>query len=443
MQSKRLSLKWWPILGLIVLSTFLILATGKSVVFSHALLQVTLVPRSYLPFLLRDLPLPLPPADQASSIINVPAGFALRQYASVSGTPRLMTIGPDGYLYVALYGSGQIVRLPDRNKDGLSDGVEVVASGLTSPHNLEWQPGGTGWLYVAELGKIEKLADNDHDGSYETRMLVTTNIPGAGGHTTRTLHFGPDGKLYVSAGSSCNQCAESDPRRAAILRFNPDGSIPAENPFAGDPDSRKQAVWAWGLRNSVDFLWTPSGQLWADMNGLDGLGDDVPPEAVVIPIQSNHFYGWPYCYTPVLGLNVPTQAQVANPNFPPPSGSTCPGAGPILFTVPAHSAPKGMSLGPAQGFPSGYSDDVFVALHGSWNTTSASFRDCKVQLIQVLNGQVTGDATFANGWRASGKPCGDAATYGRPAGVVFNSAGEMFISDDAGNRIYRVIYVEP
>ena len=440
MQSKRSPLKWQPLLGLIVVCIGLILATGKSVVFSHGPQQVAADPLTYLPSVMRGLSLPLPPADQASSIISVPPGFAIRQFAHVPGTPRLMAIGPDGYLYVALLNFGQIVRLPDRNNDGLADGVEVVASGLNLPHNLEWQPGGTGWMYVAENGRIDKLADNNHDGIYETRVLVTNNIPGAGGHTSRTLHFGPDGKLYVSGGSSCNQCVESDPRRAAILRFNPDGSIPADNPFAGDPNPQKQAVWAWGLRNSVDFLWTPTGQLWADMNGLDGLGDDVPPEAAVIPIQSNHFYGWPYCYTPVLGLNVPTQAQVANPNFPPPSGSTCPGAGPALYTVPAHSAPLGMSWGPAKGFPAGYSGDLFVALHGSWNTTSSNFRDCKVELIHVSNSQITGSSTFANGWRAAGKPCGDAATYGRPVGIVFNSAGEMFISSDASDSIYRVIY---
>ena len=125
--------------------------------------------------------------------------------------------------------------------------------------------------------------------------------------------------MYVSAGSSCNVCAEEDPRRAAILRFNPDGSIPADNPFANDSDDRKHPVWAWGLRNSVDFLWTPSGKLWADHNGRDrlldaqGTSDTLPPEEIIIPVQANKSHGWPFCYTPGTGINTPTKAEVLDP----------------------------------------------------------------------------------------------------------------------------------
>ena len=90
-----------------------------------------------------------------------------------------------------------------------------------------------------------------------------------------------------------------------------------------------------------------------------------------------------------------------------------------------------------------YQDDLFVAFHGSWNTTLASARDCKVQRILIQNGQPTGSESFVNGFRAPGETCGGANTFGRPADVVVNSAGEMFISDDYANAIYRVIYVGP
>lgn len=379
----------------------------------------------------------LPPADESTARITLPAGFTIRIFAQGLNVPRLMATGPDGTVYVALRGSGQIARLPDRDRNGLADGVEIAADGLIEPHNLELH---NGWMYVAETGQVSRLADENKDGFYEKHVLVTSNIPGSGGHTSRTLHFGPDGKLYVSAGSSQNIIAESDPRRAAILRFNPDGSIPPDNPFANDSDPRRQAVWAYGLRNSVDFLWSADGVLWADHNGSDGLGDNIPPEEIIIPVQKGKSHGWPYCYTPTLGLNQPPQPEVADTRMTPPQGFTCDQVVPALLTIPAHSAPLGMTKATTAGFPKAFQDDIFVAVHGSWNTTSASFRDCKIERVIVENGKVTGSETFANGWRAPGKPCGDGATWGRPAGVIIGGDGALYVSDDKSGRVYRITY---
>lgn len=389
----------------------------------------------FLPFIGKGLP--LPPEDEAAQRLQVPPGFAVRIFAAnLPQRPRFMAFGPDGWLYVSLMSSGQIARLPDRNGDGRADATEIVASGLNPPHGLEWRDG---WLYVAEGDRIERLRDGDGNGSLETRQLVTDNIPAPAGHTSRTLHFGPDGKLYVSAGSSCNVCEESDPRRAAILRFNPDGSIPADNPFATDTDLRRP-LWAWGLRNSVDFLWTPGGELWADHNGSDGLGDDLPPEEIVIPVQRGAWHGWPYCYTP--GVGVVSGPEVQDTRMALPDGLTCEQAVAGRFTAPAHSAPLGMTLGEGTLFPPAYRQSLYVAYHGSWNTTAANIRDCKVERI-VLNeaGQPIAAEPFVTGFRAPGKPCGDAAAYGRPADVIFGPEGAMYISDDKGMRVYRVIPV--
>ncbi len=392
----------------------------------------------------------LPPEDEASARLTLPAGFAIRIFAdNLNGRPRFMAVSPQGDLYVSLYGSGQIALLPDRDKDGLADSTEIVASGLNGPHGLEWHDG---WLYVAEQGRVSRLRDGDNNNSLEIIETITENIPGSGGHSSRTLHFGPDGMLYVSAGSSCNICAESDPRRAAILRFNPDGSIPADNPFATDPDTRKQAVWAWGLRNSVDFLWTSSGQLWANHNGRDnlldaqGTSDTLPPEEIIIPVQGNKSHGWPYCYTDVLGFNSGGMPEVADnqTGLTIPDGFDCSLANvmPALFTDLAHSAPLGMTLGDAGlAFPAEYRNSLYVAYHGSWNTSAASIRDCKVERI-LLDGETpVGSETFVTGWRADGATCGSASTWGRPADVVVGGDGPLYISDDKGDRIYRVVFI--
>ena len=391
----------------------------------------------------------LPPSDEASLRLTVPLGFAIRIFADgLDGTPRFMTVSPEGDLFVSLYKDGKIVRLPDRNLDGIADAVEVVASGLNSPHGLEFFDG---WLYVAENNKVTRLRDGDGNGNMEISELVTDNLPGGGGHSSRTLHFSPDGLLYISAGSSCNICVESDPRRAAILRFNPDGSIPADNPFADSTDERKRAVWAWGLRNSVDFLWTPSGQLWADHNGRDnlmdlqGTSDTLPPEEIIIPVRGNISHGWPFCYTVVMGANLAGVPEVADTQtglpIPPDFDCSLANVVPALFTDLAHSAPLGMALGnPNLAFPVEYQGSLYVAYHGSWNTSTASIRDCKVERI-LLDGEIPiGSETFITGWRATGETCGSASAWGRPADVIVGADGALYISDDKGNRIYRVVY---
>ena len=136
-----------------------------------------------------------------------------------------------------------------------------------------------------------------------------------------------------------------------------------------------------------------------------------------------------------------TSAEVRDTRLALPFGFTCEQAIPAQFTALAHSAPLGMTLGAGSLFPPEYRTSLYVAFHGSWNTNvSANYRDCKVERIILENGQPISSETFATGWRPAGSKCGDATTWGRPADVIFGLKGEMFISDDKGGRVYRVIY---
>ncbi|MER3398399.1 MAG: sorbosone dehydrogenase [Chloroflexota bacterium] len=394
----------------------------------------------------------LPPPDEATRRLKVPPGFAIRIFADnlfagqptlgfSSTGPRFMAFGPDRSLYVSLTVGGRILRLPDRNGDGLADTIEVALDGLFLPHGLEWHEG---WLYVAEGDRVERFKF-DPEGKPLERELVTDNIPRPDYHVTRTLHFGPDGKLYVSVGANCNICEPEDPRYGAILRFEADGSIPKDNPFARDPDPRRRAVWAFGLRNSVDFFWMADGRLWATHNGVDHLGDEVPPEEVLVEVQPGRSHGWPYCFTPGLGPNLGSnrRGEVPDPTLSAPAGFSCAEAVPALFTDLAHSAPLGATLGSSAHFPTEYKESVYIAYHGSWATSLENTRECKVERISLARGVPVGHETFISGWRASGKRCGDAETWGRPADVKVGPDGALYISDDHGGRIYRVVYTGP
>jgi glucose/arabinose dehydrogenase len=384
----------------------------------------------------------VPPPDAASARLKVPDGFAVRIYASGLQGPRLMTTGPDGALYVAARSGGTIVRLADADNNGLADSKQVVASGLNGPHNLEWHDGS---FYVAENDKVSKLTDLNGNGVFTDsgeRVTVTSNIPSGGGHSSRTLHIGPDGKLYVAAGSTSNNTVETDKRRAAIMRFNLDGSIPADNPFAGDPTETRRPVWAEGLRNSVDFLFLPDGRLWADHNGSDGLGNDAPPEEIVIQVERGKHYGWPFCYTPSLGATPAGTKEVRDTRvaFAAPI-SSCDQVTPALFTDLAHEAPLGMARYDKAQFPADYQGSLLVAYHGSWNADQTP-RDCRVQRIVVRDGQPAEAQPFLTGFRDSDtQECGSA--WGRPAGVAVGAKGEVFVSDDKNGNIYRIVYVGP
>jgi glucose/arabinose dehydrogenase len=312
-----------------------------------------------------------------------------------------------------------------------------VIENLDGPHSAEWFEDS---LYVAENGRIVRLTDLDGDGDFleEGELeVVTDNIPTGGNHTSRTLHFGPDGMLYVAAGSSGNNNVETDRRRATIMRFNVDGSIPEDNPFVDDPDETRHPVWAEGLRNSVDFLFLPDGRLWATHNGSDMLGDDIPPEEIVVEVEGGQHYGWPYCYTPVMGVVPPDTEEVHDERVPFDDRlSDCSEVVPALFTDLAHIAPLGVTQYNGSTFPEEYQSNLFVAYHGSWN--SGEPRDCKVARIVVEDGLPVESQDFVTGFRESeDEHCGDA--WGRPAGVAVGANGELFISDDQNGNIYRVV----
>lgn len=374
----------------------------------------------------------IPSDDEVSTRLQVAEGYAVRLFAHGLNRPRLMAIGPDGQLYVAERGANRIVRLSDKNSDGRSDETTVVVANLTGVHSLEWYGQD---LYAAGNATVWRLHDSNADGVFDRSetSVVVDGLPNDGGHSTRTARIGPDGMLYVAVGSKCNitvGCSEGDPRRAAILRYTLEGDIPADNPFVNDPDPRRRAVWAEGLRNSVDFIFLPDGRLWATHNGSDGLGNDLPPEEVIIEVEAGKHYGWPYCYTAVIG-SVPNDAREVRDERVPldASFSTCDLATPARFTDLAHYAPLGIAR---------LSDsEILIAYHGSWNADQTP-RDCRVQRIQVSNSIPVRADPFLTGFRDQPQQeCGRA--WGRPAGITIAADGTIFVSDDHNGNIYRIV----
>ena len=86
--------------------------------------------------------------------LQVPAGFRVEVFAADITGGRLMAVSPDGVLYIARQPKGDVVALPDRNRDGKADSIDVVASGLTRPHSVAFHQG---YLYIATNPAILRL----------------------------------------------------------------------------------------------------------------------------------------------------------------------------------------------------------------------------------------------------------------------------------------------
>ncbi len=343
--------------------------------------------------------------DVAAQTVNLPEGFVIAVLAAGLDSPRFMAVDADGNLLVADASAGNVYRYP------ASEGAiapaptppEPLLSGLNAPSNVALlDDGGTTYLYVGETNQISR-ASYDPAGTPGEIEVVVPDLP-VGGHSTRTIAFGPDDLMYVAIGSSCNICAEDDDRRAAVMRYTPTGA-----------DANR---FAWGLRNPVGLAFQPGTErLWATVNERDNQGDEIPPDLVTV-VQEGANYGWPTCQPPDA--------------TPQDSGADCSGITPPTVGIQAHSAPLGLAFAVDDPFPSEFAG-LFVVQHGSWNRTEPA--EPKLLRIAFDGDDPSGASDFATGWQDES---GD--RWGRPAGILVAPDGSLIVSDDTAGLLYRISY---
>ncbi|HKX28610.1 MAG TPA: PQQ-dependent sugar dehydrogenase [Blastocatellia bacterium] len=350
---------------------------------------------------------PSPQAPPQPAVLNGPEGFKISVFASEIAGARLMAVSPDGVLYVTRQLKGDVVALPDRNRDGQADSVEIIASGLTRPHSLAFHQG---YLYLATNPAILRMKYSGGKPQGEPEKVVDLPVSQTS-HWTRTVGFGRDGKMYVSIGSSCNSCEEDDARRTTIMQYQADGS--------------GGRAFAKGLRNAIGFDWDPqTGALWAVDMAQDKLGEEKPPDEIN-RIEDGKHYGWPY----FVANNEP------NPDLKDPKSSLkAEQAVPPAFELQPHSSPIDLTFYRGQQFPAPYRNAMFVSLHGSSPTARKEKIGYKVVRMVVKDGRLTGAEDFITGWLKDGQ------VLGRPAGLITGADGALYISDDNKGFIYRVTY---
>ncbi len=228
-------------------------------------------------------------------------------------------------------------------------------------------------------------------------------------HWTRSIVFGPDNKMYVSIGSSCNVCVETDSTRASVMQY--------------DENGKNGRVFARGLRNAVGMAFNPvTHELWVSQNERDNIAPDhenLPPEEINI-LQAGGDYGWPYCY----GDRIP------NPEFH--DAARCANTIAPALEMPAHSAPLSMTfLANATQLPDSDRGDALIAFHGSWNRSTPTI--ARVVRVRITNNKPVGIDDFITGWQSS-----DGNRWGRPVDVAVLSDGSLAVSDDGSGEIIRI-----
>ena len=330
--------------------------------------------------------------------LRIPSDFEIEVFADGMDRPRAIVFDPSGNLFVTDIRAGKVYAISQA-------GVRAeIDDNLINPHGIDWYKSD---LYVAEETQIVVYRGITQSGEFNKKDVLISSLPRGGSHVTRSLAISQDEKIYVSVGSTCNVCEESDPRYAAIVTYNLDGS--------------NEQLHAEGLRNTVGMAFkdVPFGQeLWGVDNGRDQIGDDVPVEELNL-IKKGAHYGWPYCHG----------AGLENPEFPERDAycrndTTFPS-----FEMQAHSAPLGMTF-TQEGFSdSATGDTAVIAFHGSWNRTIPT--GYKIVTIDTSDENAIA-ADLITGWLAQN---GDA--WGRPVDVKFFNRA-LYISDDRTGVIYKL-----
>lgn len=240
---------------------------------------------------------PTPAASDAGAEPAAPEVLATGLDAPWSVVPL-----PDGSVLVSERDSGRILRVIDGRTETIGEVEGVAHGGEGGLLGLALAPepagpagtgdGGTGsdaarlyaYLTAADGNRVVSyaLTGSGSDLALGERQDVLTGIPASGIHNGGRIAFGPDGRLYVSTGDASERPAAQDPDSLAgkILRLEPDGSVPEDNPTAGSP------VYSLGHRNVQGLAWDDAGRLWASEFGANAWDE-------LILIEPGGNYGWP------------------------------------------------------------------------------------------------------------------------------------------------------
>jgi glucose/arabinose dehydrogenase len=404
--------------------------------------------------------------------ITLPDGFCATVFADSIGHGRQIVVNTNGDVYINTWSGeyyqgptpqgGFLVALRDTNRDGKADIIRRFG-----PDARQRNGGGTGiglykgGLYAEEGDTLAKQivryaisADSLVPSSTGSETIVVA-LPFNGDHPMHPFVIDGSGNIFMDIGSASNSCQVKNrtldspgvkpctelQTRAGIWRYDANKTNQRFSPAER---------YATGNRNAVGVALDGSGQLYATQHGRDQLfenwrklytseqGQNLPAEELFKVAQGDD-YGWPYCY-----YDGTQRKLVLAPEYGGDGGKAVGDCatrkGPEAF-FPAHWAPDGIVFYTGSQFPAQYKGGAFIAFHGSWNRLPGPQGGYNVAFVPFTGGKPADPAKyeiFADGFAGATKQPDRAAH--RPTGMAQGPDGALYITDDKGGRVWRVVY---
>jgi|GEM_PF-266248 len=221
----------------------------------------------------------------SSAICNV------EEVASDKDIPWGLVTLPDGSVLYSRRDAHDIIHLKNGKKTTIGSVPNVNSTdgegGLLGLAVTSKFPANDSWLYIFHTSpsdnRVVRIRYKDGRLDTSTRETLLSGIGRNKFHNGGRMRFGPDGKLYVATGDAQSESSAQniDSLAGKVLRMNPDGSVPSDNPF-------NNYVWSYGHRNPQGLAFDSRGRLWQQEFGNSELDETNL-------IQKGGNYGWPNC----------------------------------------------------------------------------------------------------------------------------------------------------
>jgi glucose/arabinose dehydrogenase/mono/diheme cytochrome c family protein len=406
-----------------------------------------------------------PSCPNDNSGLKLPAGFCATVFADDIGHARHLVVGPGGVVYVNTW-SGEyydnvpphagrfLVALQDKSGAGKADVIErfgeTVQTGGAGGTGIGMYEGS---LYAEINDRIARYALSGNSivpkNAPET---IVSKLPLGGDHPMHPFIIDAKGSMYVDVATATNSCQPQN-RQPKVLGANPCTELETRGGiWLYDANKTNQTFspaerFATGIRNAEGFAIDSDGRIFVTQHGRDQLHTNWPdlykadqeatlPAEEVMLLKSGGDYGWPECYYDPF-----QQKLVLAPEY----GGDGKAVGPCAHKLapaavfPAHWAPNAMVHYDKKQFPARYRNGVFIAFHGSWNRAPYPQGGYNVVFQPLAGDRAPGNCEiFADGF-AGAVMTPEGAAH-RPSGLAVGADGALYVSDDVGGRIYRIVY---